>query len=255
MAGIGTLLRKELLEAWRTLRLPVVAGVLLLAGFISPLLARFTPEIIEAVAGDQLAAGLALPPATVADSVAQVLKNVGQFGALAAILLAMGSVAGEVERGTAAFLLVKPATRLAFLVAKLVAIGATLGIGVILAVAGAAVYTAVLFEPLSPAGWASLAGTLWVSLLAYAAITFLGSTVARSAAGGAAIGVGGLILLAIASAIPTLAPFLPGGLAQMGGALALGRAAPDLPGSVAVSVGIVVAAAFLAAWSFRRREL
>ena len=255
MTGFATLVRKELLEAWRTLRLPVVAGVLLLAGFMSPLLARFTPEIIQAVAGDQLPAGLAIPTPTVADSVTQVLKNVGQFGALTAILLAMGAVAGEVERGTAAFLLVKPATRLAFLAAKLVAVGATLGAAVILAVAGAAVYTAVLFEPLEAVGWVGLGGTLWLSLLAYAAITFLGSTVARSPAGGAAIGVGGLMVLAVASAIPTVAPFLPGGLAELGGALALGKPAPDLPGSVAVSAGIVAGSAALAAWSFRRREL
>jgi ABC-2 type transport system permease protein len=180
---------------------------------------------------------------------------VGQLGALTAILLAMGSVAGEVERGTAAFILVKPATRLAFLAAKLVALGLTLGAGVLLAVGAAAIYTAVLFQPLDPGGWAALAGTLWLSLLAYAAITFLGSTLAGSPAGGAAIGVAGLILLAVVSAIPSVAPFLPGGLAELGGALALGRSAPDLGGSIAVSVGIVVVAAALAAWSFRRREL
>lgn len=255
LAGFRTLVAKELLESWRTLRLPVVASVLMLAGFMSPLLARFTPEIIEAVAGDQLRAGLAIPPATVADSVAQVLKNVGQFGALAAVLLAMGSVAGEVERGTAAFLLVKPATRLSFLAAKLLAMGVTLGAGVGLAVAGAAVYTAVLFESLPPAGWAALAATLWLSLMAYAAITFLGSTLARSSAGAAAIGVGALIVLAVASAIPTVAPFLPGGLAELGGALVLSRPAANLPGSAAVSAAIVLACALLAAWSFRRREL
>ena len=254
MTGFAVLLRKELLESWRTLRLPVVAGVLLLSGFLSPLLAKFTPDIIRAVGGDQLG-GLAIPVPTVVDSVGQILKNTGQFGALAAILLSMGAVAGEVERGTAAFVLVKPATRPAFLLAKLVSIGITLGVGTVLAVAGAAAYTAALFEPLGLGGWAALAGCLWLSLAAYAAITFLGSTLSRSAAGGAAIGVGGLILLAVASAVPTLAPYLPGGLAALGGALALGRPAPELAGSVTVSAGIIVAAALIAAWAFRRREL
>ena len=254
MTGFGTLLGKELLEAWRTLRLPMTTGVLLVAGLTSPLLARFTPEIIEAVAGDQLL-GLEIPPPTVADSVVQVLKNIGQFGALAAILLAMGSVAGEVDRGTAAFILVKPAGRLAFLGAKLLAIMITLGLGVILGVAGAALYTAVLFEPLDPLAWAGLAGALWLSLGAYAAITFLGSTLTRSTAGGAAIGVAGLIVLAILSAVPTFAPFLPGGLAQLGGNLLVGGATADLPGSVAVSVALVAGSAGLAAGAFRRREL
>ena len=136
MTGFGILLGKELLESWRTLRLPVVAGVLLLSGFLSPLLAKFTPEIIRAVGGDQLG-GLTMPIPTVVDSVGQLLKNAAQFGALAAVLLSMSAVAGEVERGTAAFLLVKPATRAAFLAAKLASIGVTLGVGTLLAVFGA----------------------------------------------------------------------------------------------------------------------
>ena len=53
MAGFGPLLRKELLEQWRTLRLPVIATIFLLVGLSSPLLARFTPEILKSVAGDQ----------------------------------------------------------------------------------------------------------------------------------------------------------------------------------------------------------
>ena len=83
MAGVGILLRKELLEQWRTLRLPIVAVVFGLIGLSSPLLARFTPEIVKAVAGDQFQ--LNLPPPTVADSVDQLAKNLDQFGALIAL--------------------------------------------------------------------------------------------------------------------------------------------------------------------------
>jgi ABC-2 type transport system permease protein len=46
MRGFAILLRKELLESWRTLRLPVVVGLFLLVGLLSPLTARFLPEII-----------------------------------------------------------------------------------------------------------------------------------------------------------------------------------------------------------------
>jgi len=126
MAGFGPLLRKELLEQWRTLRLPVVATVFLLVGLSSPLLARFTPEILKAVAGDQIP--FVLPPPTAADAVDQLAKNLGQFGGLISVLLAMGAVATEKERGTAALILSKPVGRGGFLVAKLVAIGLTLGV-------------------------------------------------------------------------------------------------------------------------------
>ena len=68
MTGGAILLRKELLESWRTLRLPIVAGLFLLVGLTSPLLARFLPEIIKAAAGDQLPT-IPLPTPVAADAV------------------------------------------------------------------------------------------------------------------------------------------------------------------------------------------
>ena len=79
----------------------------------------------------------------------QLQKNLGQLGALAAIALAMGSVSGELDRGTAALVLAQPATRPAFLLAKLAAIAVVLGGRAPLVAVGVAwIYTAILFEPL-----------------------------------------------------------------------------------------------------------
>ena len=54
MNRLGILLHKELLESWRTYRLPIVGGLFLFVGLTSPLLAKFLPEIIKAAGGDQL---------------------------------------------------------------------------------------------------------------------------------------------------------------------------------------------------------
>lgn len=51
MTGFGPLLRKEVLEQWRTRRLPVVAIVFLVMGIGSPFLARYTAELIQALGG------------------------------------------------------------------------------------------------------------------------------------------------------------------------------------------------------------
>src|SRR5512141_687928 len=227
MAGLGPLLRKELLEQWRTLRLPVIATVFLLVGLSSPLLARFTPELLEAVGGGQFQ--IILPTPTAADAYDQLAKNLGQFGALIAVLLAMGSVATEKERGTAALILTKPASRGAFLAAKLVAIAATLGVATVIAAAGAWFYTLVLFEPLDIAGFAAAAILQWLALVAFAAITFLGSTLTRSALAAAGLGVAAFIVLGILSIIPTLGTYLPTGIGSPARVLALG-----LPGADAV---------------------
>src|SRR5260221_12895301 len=139
MTGFTVLLRKELLEQWRTTRLPVVATVFLLVGLSSPLLARFTPEIIKAGGGDQFQ--IVLPTPTAADAYDQLAKNLRPFGALIAVLLAMGSVATEKERGTAALILSKPAGRRALLAAQLVAIAVTHAVATATCAVGARVYT------------------------------------------------------------------------------------------------------------------
>ena len=253
MTGFGPLLRKELLEQWRTTRLPLVATVFLLVGLSSPLLARFTPEILKAVGGSQFT--IVLPSPTAADAYDQLAKNVGQFGALIAVLLAMGSVATEKERGTAALILVKPVSRGAFLVAKLVAIATTLAIATAIAGMGAWFYTLVLFEPLPLAGFVGAMVLQWLALVAFAAITFLGSTLTRSALAAAGLGVAAFIVMGILSILPTIGPYLPTGLGAPARALALGQANVDILGPAGASIGLVlvlVAAAWLA---FRRQEL
>ena len=81
-------------------------GCSCVVGLTSPLLAKFLPEIVKAAAGDQLPT-IPIPTPVAADAVDQLWKNLAQFGAFAAIVLAMGSVATERDRGTAAFVLSK----------------------------------------------------------------------------------------------------------------------------------------------------
>lgn len=256
MSGGVILLRKELLESWRTMRLPVVAGLFLLVGLSSPLLAKFLPEIIAAAAGDQLGS-IQIPTPVPADAADQLSKNLAQFGALAAIILAMGAVATEKDRGTAAFILSKTVSRGAFIGAKVAAIGAVLAVSVALAVVVGWVYTAILFEPLPVGGWIAFAFLTWLGLAAWAALTFLGSTVTGSAAAAAGIGFVALLVLSIAGAVPSLGRVLPSGLA--GPALALAAGLPvdavDVLAAVVVTSGIIAAALGVSVWSFRRQEL
>jgi len=253
MTGAATLLRKELLEQWRTLRLPIVAIVFVLIGLSSPVLARFTPELLQAVGGNLIP--IVLPTPTAADAVAQLAKNLTQLGALVAILLAAGSVAAEKERGTAALLLVRPVSRAGFLVAKLAAIGVTLAVSTALAVAGAWFYTLVLFEPLPIAGTVAAGIVDWLFLMAWVAITFLGSTLTRSSLAAAGLGIVALIGIGILSIVPALATWLPTGLIGVANALALGVPGPEAWPPIVGTVLFIAACTGLAWLSFRRQEL
>lgn len=253
MTGFVPLLRKELLEQWRTRRLPIVAIVFLAFGLSSPVLARYLPEIVRALGTGGVT--IEVPEPTTRDAVDQFLKNLGQVGILTAILLTMGSVANEKERGTAAFILSKPAGRAAFLTAKLVAIGATLLVSLVLASVGGYLYTAILFGAPSVGGWAAMTLLLLLSLLGYAALTFLGSALTRSSVAAAGLGVGGLVGLALVSALPNVARFTPNGLSVPAMALALGADAPDALVAVVANIGLVAVLAFAAWLAFRRQEL
>ena len=257
MSGFGILLRKELLEAWRTRRLPVVAVLFLVVGITSPLTARYLNEILTLAMGDQLPMSLPDPSATMA--LEQLQKNLGQLGALAAIALAMGSVSGELDRGTAAMVLAQPVGRPAFLAAKLLAIAAVLGIATLLASAVAWIYTAILFEPLPLGGWLAMAALSWLALTSWAALTFLASAATGSTMASAGIGFVALIGLSLIAIVPAVDRFLPTGLAVPAMALAAGDTAGldgvHLLTAVAGSLALVAACLVAAIATFRRREL
>ena len=257
MTGFTILLRKELTEAWRTRRLPVVIVLFVVIGMLSPLTARYLREIMQAALGDQLT--VPIPTPTAMTAVEQLQKNIGQLGALAAIALAMGSVAGELDRGTAALVLAQPVTRGAFLAAKLMAIAVVLGIAMLLAAAAAYVYTAVLFEPQPVGGWLAMTLLSWLALTAWAALTFLASAATGSTTAAAGIGFVALIGLSLASIVPAIDRLLPTGLIgpatllASGGVAAVdgGRLLTALIGTLVI-IGACLVGAGLA---FRNREL
>ena len=254
MNGFGTLLIKELREAWRTRRLLVLAIVFIAFGIASPLIARYTPELIAALgAGEGIV--IEVPPPTVRDAIGQFVRNIGQTGVLAAILLAMGSVATDKERGIAAVWLTKPVTRGAFLGAKAVAIGAVLAVGMVGAGIAGQAYTALLFEAPGPVGWWLMCGLLLLQMSAYAAITFLGSTLTRSPLAAAGLGIAALTVIAIIGALPVIGPWTPSGLAEAGIAVATGTT-PERLAQPVIATGLVIGAALIGSWlAFRRQEL
>jgi len=253
MTGFGVLLSKELREQARTMRLVSVVGVFVGMGLLSPVLAKYLPQMLSSL----VPAGMTftLPTPTIADAVGQFTKNLSQFGTLAAILIAMGSVATEKERGTAAMVLTKPVSRGAFLSAKLAAIAATLGIAMAAGGIAAYVYTGMLFTTPDAAGFLAMCALMWLALLVFAALTFLGSTLAKSVLPAAALGIVFLAVVGAIGILPTIGTLTPVGLVSLAGKVGLGQPVEDLAASVIVNTSIVVGALGLAWVSLRRQEL
>jgi ABC-2 type transport system permease protein len=251
MRGYSILLIKEIREQWRTGRLPVVAVIFLLFGLASPVLAKYTPDIVKLAASS---IDIHVPTPTIKDAVAELIKNLSQVGVLTAILIAMGSVAGEKESGTAAFVLVKPVSRFAFLAAKFSGLTMTMAAAVVVCGLAAYLYTDLLFAPPSVLGFGAGCLIILLGLLEIAAVTFLGSTLVRSSIPAAGIGLVAVVVAGIASSLPNLGHFTPFGLNELASELALQQTATGWGWPVTVNAGYL-AVALAASWlAFRRQE-
>ena len=252
MSTFVTLLYKDILEQWRTYKLLSAVLILLAFGLISPLLARYTPELVEGFASDL---EITVRPPETSDAIDQIIRNLGQMAPFAAILLAMGAIATEKQRGTAALILVKPVTRTAFIVSKFAALSATLFAGVGLGCIGGYFYTAVLFEALPVAGFIVFTLLILLAIMVIASVTFLASTLFRSSVPAACVGLAAFAVMAILSVIPGLGDYMPMGLYWPARELALGNDPGALIGPVLANLGMVASTLLLAWLSFRRQTL
>jgi ABC-2 type transport system permease protein len=247
-------LRKELLEQWRTYKLLIVAAVLVVFGLISPLLAKLTPELLKAIPNMPPALALAIPAPTLADAVSQYVKNMSQFGILLALLMSMGSVAQEKERGTAAMMLTRQVSRETFLLAKFTALALIFAASLVLAALGCWYYTLLLFQALDWGPFLALNGLMLVVFLVYIAMTLLCSTLARSQVAAAGLAFCGLVLLGGLGALPRIGDYLPGKLFSWGTALLIGKADPAWP-ALWISLGLILVMLLAAGIIFRHQEL
>jgi ABC-2 type transport system permease protein len=249
-----TLFAKEVREQWRTWRFVILGAVLLISGIASPILAKYTPVLLRSI--PDLPPGLAdaIPDPTLEDAVDQYVKNVSQFGLLLSVILAMGSVAQEKERGTAAMLLIRPVKRSAVVLAKWLVWVLTLAVGLLAAGSACVFYTGFLFEWLPLGEFLFLNLFLLFYLVVFVSLAILASSLARTqsmAAGGA---FGSLFVILILSSLPRVDLWMPARLLAWGSALALRGDLTAWP-SLWVSSGLVAVCLILSCWKLAREEI
>ncbi|MBE0480605.1 MAG: ABC transporter permease [Dehalococcoidia bacterium] len=247
MSGFGTLLRKELKESLRTYKLLIVLAVFFILGLATPLVFYFLPSLVP---GDEFP----LPEFTAAEIAAEYISTIGQIGLIAAILVAMGSVARERESGTAATTLVKPVGAGPFIAAKLTGLALVFIAGVALGSAGAYLYTTVLFEDPGATSFAGAALLAGLYLLICLAVTVMFSSFFKNqlAAGGLALIV--MVALTAISALPVMDEYAPGALLTWAGNQAAGQNVSHW-GSVIVGTSLVAIAGITGWQVFKTREL
>lgn len=263
---------REIVRTWRIWVLPIVLVFFAASG---PVITRYTNELLAGALGGE-AGALALPDPTAADAAAQWVSDLSQLVVFVVVIMAAGAINGEVRSGVASLLLVKPASRAAYVVSHAVVL---VGFVAVAAIVGALVswgVTGVVFggdgggsggsgDAAAAAGEAGgglgplLGATaLWVVLATLLiAVSLLASAAFDAMAAAAGVGVGAFFLLAVAGAAPRLAEFTPAGLLPAAVAVASGTppegAALWWPVGTGVGTSVVlVAVAVGVLW---RREL
>lgn len=251
MTGLAALLKKELKEQLKTYRLLIIGGVFLFFGLSTPLMLKYLPEILK-LAGEDVV--IEFPTPTALMSLQEYSSTLAQVGVLIAVLVAMGAIARERERGTAAMVLSKPVGWGAFVVAKLLAMSTSFIIALGVASVASYVYTVLLFGEANASGFLGLNLLVALFFIVSLSVTLLFSSLFRSqlAAGGVALAI--LIGQAVLSGVPWIGDFTPGRLVSWGTEL-LSGAAPSAWTAVAASLAIVALCLYLARLSLKRKEI
>ncbi len=198
------LLRKELLEQWRTRRLWVLAIAFVFFGLLGPITAKMTPELLKLVGSSAPGVVIQIPPPTLNDAIMQYMKNLSQLLPLIVLLVAMGAVSGEKERGTLPMVLAKPVSRAAVLAAKYLVLAFSVLLSLTLGALVAYYYTQVLFGGLGLRTFLDYNLSAGLQLLVVLTLTFLASTVASGTVMAGALAFGLCLLSVVAGSIPLL---------------------------------------------------
>jgi ABC-2 type transport system permease protein len=249
--GLGVLIKKEIKEQLKTYRFLIVAGVFLFFGLSTPLLTKYLPELLE-LAGEDII--IELPPPTALQALQEYSDTILQVGILVVVLVTMGAVARERERGTAQMVLSKPVGRGAFVGAKLVGISLSFLVALGLASTASYIYTVLLLGEADVGAFLVLNLLLGLFFITAIAVTLLFSSLFKNqlAAGGVALVA--LVVQAVLTQVPWIGDYMPAALPGWGIGLLAGPH-PAAWGAVAVSLAIVGASLYLSRLKLNRTEI
>ncbi len=249
MSSFFVLFRKEFKGQLKTYRFLIVVALFFVFGLGTPLLLKYLHALVPA---ENVAIGI--PEFTAVDAVQSYISSLGQLGLVAAILVAMGSVASERESGTAAMTLSKPVGCGSFIVAKLAALAVTFGVAIAVGAAGCYLYTVVLFG--NPGGFdffiATLLGALY--LLFCLAVTVMYSGFVRTPIVAGGLSLVTLAVIAGTAGLPGMKHYSPGALLDWADNIA-SAGGPNSWWVLVVSVALIIITTVIGWQVFKRKEL
>ena len=244
---------KELREQVKTFKGIVVLIILVLFGMTSPLMAKLTPELLKMA---NLGVTIRLPAPSFTDAYEQFFKNISQMTLIVVLLVYSGSVSGETSKGTAALMLTKRLSRIAFIGAKFVSAVMVWTFSYAVSCVVFLYYTGYLFPGAAPVYPAAAFVCMWLFGAVTISMAILSGTLFKSYALSDVTGFCLWGLTLVTSSVPPIRDGTPAALAGINMNLITGRAAPGAA-LVPVCTGVALTALLLLASCliFRAKEL
>jgi ABC-2 type transport system permease protein len=203
--------KKELLEANRTYKLPIMAVVFLILGMMNPITAKITPQLLKDFMPEGIKISISEP--TALDSWAQFFKNVPQMGLIVLVIMFSGIMAAEFSRGTLIIILTKGIARRTVILSKFTMAVAlwTLDLAICFGVSYA--YTVYFWNGSGIADIAFAVLCLWLFGVLLISAVVLGGVLFRNSYGSMLFVLALVVVMFIINLIPRLQKYNPISLA------------------------------------------
>lgn len=212
MNGFPVLLGKEWMEIWRTWRIWVLPGILLVVGLSSPILAAITPWLLESLTTEGAEVIIQIPEPEAIHSYQQFVQMTTQIVLMALIVVSGSLVTSERRSGTAVLVLTKPVSVAAFLLSRFVSQTLLVIGGLIPAALVCWLGTLLVFGDAPVIPFVKLVLLFGVLSMLLVAVMLVCSTLVNSTAGAAGIGFGIYLVTTILSGFGPTRDYSPAGL-------------------------------------------
>lgn len=212
-------------------------------GFLSPITAKYLPQIFEMAGLDPAALGMADPSA--ADSFAQFFKNVGQMGLLVLVIIFSGIMANEFSKGTLVNMLTKGLKRPIVIISKWVSSVICWTVAYLVCLGITYVYTKYYFEVEGYHNMFAAFFALWLYGVFLLVLVILGGTIFKNVFGSLLLTGGVAVVLTLINLVPSFQKFNPASLASDSLALITAQKGLDdlLPAFILCGASILVLSA------------
>lgn len=243
MNGYIAFVKKEFTENTKNFRFLILFAVFLIFGLTSPLLAKFTPEILSALTTDMQ---MRSEPVAL-DAWEQFYKNISGVGFSAVIILFGSCLSSEYSKGTLVLMVTKGLSRPAVILAKYTVAIVLMTVSYWVSFAVASGYTAYLWPDAALSHVILAAFALWVIGFLYLSILLLGCVLFKQTFTSILFAGGIIAILSLMGVIKPLAGFSPFVLTSKNVDLISGKVVPSefimpmIVSMVMAIIGLIVA--------------